>query len=199
MNFGLVAVFLLSTFIANGQSRIRANVEESTQVEIYRSLEDLLNDRADKIIEADYRTIPKEHGIVYKRLLVTRKEGKKIGRVYGFKVGNEVFINPRNPKLRKRKNFFKTERIGDYVNYATVGEVWIPGGQGRPPYRFTFPREELLSIETGKRMLLTRANLRKILKKDNNLDLWKEFKKEKRKSMKLIPYLKQNEASTASN
>ena len=53
MNFGLVAVFLLSTFIANGQSRIRANVEENTQVEIYRSLEDLLNDRADKTIEAD--------------------------------------------------------------------------------------------------------------------------------------------------
>lgn len=195
MNFGLVAVFLFSAILANGQARVRANVDEKTKVEIYRSLEDLLNDKVDTTVEADYLVKPKEHGITYHRLLVTRKEGKEIGQVYGFKVGNEVFINPRNPKLRKGKNFFKTERIGEYLNYATIGEVWIPGGQGRPPYRFTFPREELLSIETGKRKLLTRARLKKILKKDNNLELWKEFKKERYKSMNLIPYLKEHFAA----
>jgi hypothetical protein len=198
-----LGVFLTQTFNLDAQSRVRPEVMENQEVKIYRSLEDLLSDNSDETIEVAFMVRPKEHGITYQRLLVTRKEGKEIGRVYGFKVGNEVFINPRNPKLRKRKNFFKMERIGDYVNYATVGRIWIQGSsQGndwRPPYRFTYPREELLHIETGKRNLLTRARLKKILKKNNNLELLKEFKQEKRKSMQLIPYLKQHEASTASN
>jgi hypothetical protein len=201
LNLGLIAVFLFSSVIVNGQSRVRKEIQENTKVEIYRSLEDVLNDNVDTSVEVDYIIQPREHGVVYKRLLVNRKEGQDIGRVYGFKIGDEVFINPRNPKLRKRINFFKTERIGDYLNFSRVGVVWIQASSGgsnwRPPYRYTYPREELIHIPSGKRMLLTRIRLKKILK--DNPTLLKEFKQEERKSMMLIPYLKKHENSTAGN
>jgi hypothetical protein len=199
LNFGLIAAFLMSAVIANGQARVRPELQEKAKVEIYRTMEDMLNDKADQTITVDYAVFPKEHGVTYHRLLVNRKEGKAVGRVFAFRVSNEVFINPRKPKLRKGKNFYKNERIGGYINYATVGEIYIPGNQASLPYRFTYPREELMNTETGKRMLLTRARLKWILKKDNNLALWKEFRQEKRKSSKLIPYLKEHEATTAQN
>ena len=54
MNFGLVAVFLFSVIVANGQARVRPEIQENTKVEIYRSLEDLLNDKVDETITADF-------------------------------------------------------------------------------------------------------------------------------------------------
>lgn len=201
MNFGLVAVFLFSAIVANGQARVRPEIQENTKVEIYRSLEGLLNDKVDETITADFESIPAEHGVTKNRVLLPRKKVKEIGKVYGFAVDGEVYMYHRTQRLRRVNKFYKMERIGDYVNYARVGSIWIPNRAnfGLPAYRFTYPREELVSVETGKRKLLTRTRLKKILKKDNNLELWKEFKKERYKSMQLIPYLKQHEASTASN
>jgi hypothetical protein len=201
MNLGLVAVFLLSAVVANGQARVRPEIQENTKVEIYRSLEDLLNDKVDQTITAGFESIPAEHGVTKNRVLLPRKKVKEIGKVYGFAVDSEVYMYHRTQKLRRVNKFYKMERIGDYVNYARVGSIWIPNRAnfGMPTYRFTYPREELVSVETGKRKLLTRTRLKKILKKDNNLELWKEFKKERYKSMQLIPYLKQHEASTANN
>lgn len=201
LNLGLVAVFLLGSVAVNGQARVRPEIQENTKVEIYRSLEDLLNDKVDQTITADFESIPAEHGVTKNRVLLPRKKVKEIGKVYGFAVDGEIYMYHRTQRLRKINRFYKMERIGDYVNYARVGSIWIPNRAnfGLPAYRFTYPREELVSIETGKRKLLTRTRLKKILKKDNNLELWKEFKQEKRKSMKLVPYLKQHEAETASN
>lgn len=201
MNFGLVAVFLLSAILANGQARVRPQFNENTSVKIYKTLDDMLSNKVDQTIEADYAVHPKEHGVTYHRVHIDKQKRKELGRVYGFKIGDEVFINPKRPKLKSYMDFYKTEVIGDYVNFARVGSIWVPNpaNYGVPPYRFTYPREELVNTKTGKTKLLTRARLKKILKQDNNLALWKEFKQEKRKSMQLIPYLKQHEASTASN
>lgn len=201
LNFGFVAVFLLSAILVNGQARVRPNYQDDANIKIYKSLEDLLNKKADQTISADFESIPAEHGIVKNRVILPTKKVKEIGKVYGFEVDGEAYMYHRKQRLNRVNRFYKMERIGDFVNYARVGEIWIPNPayNGLPPYRYTYPREELVSIETGKRMLLTRASLKKILKKENNLDLWKEFKQEKRKSRKLIEYLKQHEASTASN
>lgn len=201
VNLALVAVFLLGSLVVNGQARTRPEIQENTKVEIYRSLEDLLNDKVNETITADFESIPAEHGVTKNRVFLPRKKVKEIGKVYGFAVDGEVYMYHRTQRLRRVNKFYKMERIGDYVNYARVGSIWIPNRAnfGLPAYRFTYPREELVSVETGKRKLLTRTRLKKILKKDNNMELWKEFKQEKHKSMQLIPYLKQHEASTALN
>lgn len=199
LNLGLVAVLLFSTVMAHGQARVRPDYQDDVNIKIYRSLTDVLNDKVDQTVTADFESIPAEHGVVRNRVLLPKKQMKEIGKVYGFKVGEQVYIYHRTQRLRRMNRFYKMERIGDFVNYTKVGEIWIPGAQGWPPYRFTHPREELVSIETGKRKLLTRARLKKILKQGNNMSLWEAFTKEHRKSRKLIDYLKQHEASTASN
>ena len=191
---GMLGVLLISSATAYAQARVRPEIEESSEVRIYRSLEELLADKADTVIAMEYLMVPAEFGIVHYHLMVTKKEGKKIGRVYGFKIGDETFINPTNPKLRKRKTFYKTERIGGYINYATVGVVWFAPGRGLPPYRITYPREELVRMNDGKRLHLTRGRLKKILKEEDNVTLWEKFKTEMHKSEKLIAYLKEHEA-----
>lgn len=193
------SVSFLYTQMVNAQARVRPEVEESSEVKIYRSLDALVADKPDTVILSEYLMKPVEFGIVEYHLLVTKKEGKQIGRVYGFKIGEDTFINPNNPKLRKNKAFYKTERIGGYLNYATVGVVWFVPGRGVPPYRITYPREELVRVEDGKQLHLTRVRLRKILRQENNQALLEEFKSEAKKSEKLIAYLKQNEISKKSN
>ena len=188
------SISFLYTQMVNAQARVRPEVEESSEVKIYRSLNALVADKPDTVIPSEYLMKPVEFGIVEYHLLVTKKEGKQIGRVYGFKIGNETFINPSNPKLRKNKAFYKTERIGGYINYATVGVVWFAPGRGLPPYRITYPREELVRVEDGKQLHLTRVRLRKILRQENNQALLEEFKSEMNKSDKLISYLKYHES-----
>lgn len=189
----LLGAVLINVSAANAQARVRPDIEESSEVRIYRSLEELLADKADTVIAMEYLMVPAEFGVVHYHLMVTKKEGKKIGRVYGFKIGDETFINPANPKLRKRKIFYKTERIGGYINYASVGVIWFAPGRGLPPYRVTYPREELVRMDDAKRLHLTRGRLKKILKEEDNLTLWEEFKTETRKSEKIIAYLKWHE------
>lgn len=190
-NTVLFLLFATATLTAFSQARQREVVLKDQPVNIYRTLEQVVNDQPESSVCADVAILPQEHGVTYHRLLVNRKEGRKIGRVYAFSIGNEapIFINPSNPKLRKGKNFYGTERIGDFINFATVGEVWIPGDNGRPPYRFTYPREELLEVSSGKTKLLTRKQLKRIISDDRQL--LAEFKVEEAKSIMLIPYLKE--------
>lgn len=181
------------TQLVNAQARVRPELEESSEIKIYQSIESLVADKPDTVIQSEYLMKPVEFGIVEYHLLVTKKEGDQIGQVYGFKIGNETFINPKSPKLRKNKAFYKTERIGGYINYATVGVVWFAPGRGLGPNRITYPREELVRMNDGKTLHLTRDRLKRILKKENNMVLLEEFKSEMNKSDKLISYLKYHE------
>lgn len=153
----------------------------------FRSLEETLANSHDTVLQETILIArAKQFGIYYHRLDVEKKVGKRIGKVYGFSDGNEVYINPGTPKLRRRTDFYKVEPIDRFLHYKVVERITVPVA-GAAPAVISFPAEKLLDIETGKSKTLTRVRLRKLIADD--IELLEAFNEEKKKSSKLKLYL----------
>lgn len=153
----------------------------------FRNLEETLNSEPDTVLnQTILKARKRRYGIYYHRLDVDRKVGKGIGKVYGFSDGNEVYINPKTPRLRRGADFFKVEKIDRYLHYKVVERITFPVA-GAAPAVIEFPAEKLLDTETGKSKTLTRGRLRKLIADD--AELVEAFNQEKRKSRKLKLYL----------
>ena len=153
----------------------------------FRNLEETLNSEPDTVLNKTIlKARKRRYGIYYHRLDVDRKVGRAIGKVYGFTDGQEVYINPGTPKLRKGTDFYKVERIDRFLHYKVVERITFPVA-GAAPAVIEFPAEKLLDTETGKSKTLTRGRLRKLIADDE--ELLAAFNQEKRKSKKLKLYL----------
>lgn len=152
----------------------------------FRSLEQTIASEYDTVMNTVLTAKKKRFGIYYHRLGVNRKQSKELGKVYGFSDGENVYINPKTPRLRKRTNFYLSEEIDRYLHYKVVQTMYFqtPGG---PPVVVEFPAEKLLDTETGKSKTLTRGRLRRIIEEDE--ELLAAFNEEKKKSKKLKLYL----------
>ena len=122
----------------------------------------------------------------------TREARKKAGRIFGFQLGEKVYINPRQRQLKRANNFFEAQFIGPYIHYKVV-----EGGTAEAALQrayngqvvVRYPAEKLLHTETGKIRTLTRKRFRKWAKDDP--ELLQRFEQEKQKSRALNRYLKE--------
>lgn len=154
---------------------------------LFRSLEETLYQNHDTIIEdALLKAKRKRFGIYYHRLNVDKDLGKAVGKIYGFDDGRNVYINPRKPKLRKRTDFFKSQKIGRFLHYKVISRITFPV-VGAAPAVIEFPAEKLLDTQTGKTVTLTRGRLRQLIADDS--ELLDSFNQQKKKSSKLKLYL----------
>lgn len=154
---------------------------------LFRSLEETLYQNHDTIIEdALLKAKRKRFGIYYHRLNVDKDLGKAVGKIYGFDDGRNVYINPRKPKLRKRTDFFKSQKIGRFLHYKVISRITFPVA-GAAPAVIEFPAEKLLDTQTGKTVTLTRGRLRQLIADDS--ELLDSFNQQKKKSSKLKLYL----------
>lgn len=159
------------------------NGRRISQLRLFRNINDLLNNRPSDEISTFVNERKQGLDITYYRLKVSKKMGRKMGRVFSFSDETGFYINPRKPKLRKRTNFFKADSIGDFIHFIEMASVTSVG------YTYSYQAEQLLDIRSGKVKSLTRSLLRELIADDQQL--LEMFNNEKGKSAKLASYLRE--------
>ena len=184
----MALVFSTTSSMAFGQD---PEPTEGT-IKLYSSMADFLNKKTTGEAQAEFRYREAGFSIVYLGVINDKEARKKAGRIFGFQLGEKVYINPRQRQLKRANNFFEAQFIGPYIHYKVV-----EGGNAQNALQrayngqvvVRYPAEKLLHTETGKIRTLTRKRFRKWAKDDP--ELLQRFEQEKQKSRALNRYLKE--------
>lgn len=183
---------LLSTRAQNSYTNLpaynRCTDLPATKEKAYRSLNDVLTHSPAMELNVPIGIRPQEYGVVYHKLLALKKERKRIGRIYGFSIDSNLYINPLTPRTGRLSNFFQAEVIGPYLHFAKVERLYFANKYG-PPTVITWLSDKLVDTKTGKLKTLNRMTFRKLAA--NRPELIAAFNKEHHKRDKLLSYLKQ--------
>ncbi len=174
-------VLVFSTTISMTLGKQDPKPTEGT-IKLYSSMSDFLNKETTGEVQAEFRYRELGFSIVELGVIADKEDRKKVGRIFGFELGDKLYVNPGRRQLKRRNNFFEAQLIGPYIHYKVVEGGGIPA-----PY--TYPAEKLLHMETGKIRTLTTKHFRKLAKGDTELLL--RFEQEKKKSSVLTIYLKE--------
>ncbi len=178
----MALVFSTTSSMAFGQQDPQPT--EGT-IKLYSSTSDFLNKETTLEVQAEFRYRELGFSIVGLGVITDKVDRKKAGHVFGFELGDKVYVNPGRRQLKRGNNFFEAQLIGPYIHYKVVEGGNTPNGQAP----FIYPSEKLLHMETGKIRTLTTKRFRKLAKDDPELLL--RFEQEKHKSRALTPYLKE--------
>ena len=148
-------------------------------------MSDFLNEEITGELQAEFLYKKLGFSIVGLGVISDKEDRKKAGRVFGFELGDKVYVNPARRQLKRRNNFFEAQLIGPYIHYEVVEGGNLLNGQTP----FIYPAVKLLHMETGKIKTLTTKRFRKLAKDDPELLL--RFEQEKQKSRTFTPYLKE--------
>lgn len=154
-------------------------------IKLYRSSSDFLNKETAGEVQAEFRYRELGFSIVYIGVITDKEDREKVGRVFGFELGDKVYVNPGRRQLKRRNNFFEAQLIGPYIYYKVVEGGNTQNGTAH----FIYPAEKLLHMETGKIRTLTTKRFRKLAQDAPELLL--RFEQEKQKSRVLTIYLKE--------
>lgn len=154
-------------------------------IKLYRSSSDFLNKETAGEVQAEFRYRELGFSIVYIGVITDKEDREKVGRVFGFELGDKVYVNPGRRQLKRRNNFFEAQLIGPYIYYKVVEGRNTQNGTAH----FIYPAEKLLHMETGKIRTLTTKRFRKLAQDAPELLL--RFEQEKQKSRVLTLYLKE--------
>jgi hypothetical protein len=154
-------------------------------IKLYRSSSDFLNKETAGEVQAEFRYRELGFSIVYLGVITDKEDREKAGRVFGFELGDKVYVNPGRRQLKRANNFFEAQLIGPYIYYKVVEGGNAQNGTAN----FIYPAEKLLHMETGKIRTLTTKRFRKLAQDDP--ELLQRFEQEKQKSRVLTLYLKE--------
>lgn len=178
----MALVFSTTSSMAFGQQDPQPT--EGT-IKLYRSSSDFLNKETAGEVQAEFRYRELGFSIVGLGVITDKEDRKKAGRVFGFELGNKVYVNPGGRQLKRRNNFFEAQLIGPYIYYKVVEGGNTQNGTAH----YIYPTEKLLHMETGKIRTLTTKRFRKLAQDDHELLL--RFEQENQKSRVLTLYLKE--------
>ncbi len=210
--FGLFSILLT----VNGQNLI---INDSIFREgIYKTFEELKYNKPS--MEFNYNVITKSHRyglsnekgqVPFYKIMINKKEGKSIGKIFGFCDGKTVYINDNSPRLGPDTEFSKIEYFSKYCyfkyvkirktekqksraerNMDNAKNIFISNNVGRIMNASTTVIEgrlveKILNIESGKVISLSTKVLRELIANDK--ELLDEFNKESQRSQKLMQYL----------
>ena len=116
------------------------------------------------------------------KIEIERKEAEKIGSIYGFSDGKNVYIKPALEILTPNREFYKVENFGRYCHFKDIVSSYMYGGSS---VRFFCDR--YIDLKTGVELELNNKEMIKLLKDDETL--LEEFKNETSKKSKYFNYI----------
>ena len=123
--------------------------------------------------------------VVYYRVSMEKSLAKKIGNVYGFCDGKNIYLNPEISLFRPNLKFTKLDYLGRYCYYEDLGYKSVPTGNGMASN--TYLDEKALDINTGEIISLSKKTLKEIM--TNDAQLLEDFTNETKKNKVLKAYL----------
>ena len=209
---GLFSIFLT----VNGQNLI---VNDTIFKEgIYMTFEEFKYNKPS--IEFNYNVITKSHRyglsneegqVPFFNVMISKKEGKSIGKIFGFCDGKTVFINDNSPRLGPDVEFSRIEYFGKYCYFKYVKNHKVDKQKSRAERNMDNPKnifisnnvkrimnasttvtegrliEKIINIESGEVISLSTKVLRQLIADDK--ELLDAFNKESQRSQKLMLYL----------
>ncbi len=122
------------------------------------------------------------------RLIMGRNIRDRIGQIYGFYDGEDLYINlhtkPRN--LRRSTDFVKAENIGIFYYMEVFQSIYFTTGK-YSSWVHNSTLEKVIHKDSGEAINLTKSSLKQLIGEDT--ELVEEFEQENRKSEKLRVYL----------
>ena len=185
---------------------------------IYKTFEEFKHNKPS--LQFNYNVITKSHRYVlsndegqvpFYKIMINKKKGKSIGKIFGFCDGKTVYINDNSPRLGPETEFSKIEYFGKYCyfkyvkirkvekqksrterNMDNAKNIFISNNVKRIMNASTTVTEgrlveKILNIESGEVMSLSTKVLRELVANDK--ELLEEFNKESHRSQKLMQYL----------
>ena len=124
------------------------------------------------------------------RVVMDKSAAKKIGNVYGFCDGKNIYINPEITLFKPKKEFAKLEYLGRYCYYEERVLQTVYTGMGTGSSTGPVLEEKALDINTGKIIILSKKTIREIMVNDTQLmaDFTNDSKKRKVLKEYLINY-----------
>lgn len=123
--------------------------------------------------------------VVYYKVSMEKSVAKKIGNVYGFCDGKNIYLNPEISMFRPNMKFSKLEYLGRYCYFEDLMYKSVPTGNGMASN--TYLAEKALDINTGEITTLSKKNLREIMA--NDAQMLADFTNETKKNKVLKEYL----------
>jgi len=210
--FGLFSILLT----VNGQNLI---INDTIFREgIYKTFEEFKHNRPS--MEFNYNVITKSHRyglsneevqVPFYKIMINKKEGKSIGKIFGFCDGKTVYINDNSPRLGPDTEFSKIEYFGKYCYFKYVKNRKVEKQKSRAERNMDNAKnifisnnvkrimnasttvtegrlvEKILNIESGEVISLSTKVLRELIANDK--ELLNEFNKESQRGKKLMQYL----------
>lgn len=185
---------------------------------IYRTFEEFKYNKPS--IEFNYNLITKsrryglsneEGEVPFYNIMINKKEGKSIGKIFGFCDGKTVYINENSSRLGPDTEFSKIEYFGNYCYFKYVKNRKVDKQKSRAERNMDNPKniyisnnvkrimnasttvtegrlvEKIINIESGEVISLSTKVLRELIANDK--DLVDAFNKESQRSQKLMQYL----------
>lgn len=154
----LTVLFTIVGIISlNAQEFIISNSTSNLKRGIYRSFEEFKNNAPSLELEHEILKTKKKTGGIIKgnettfyHLNVGKNAAKKIGKVYGFSDGENIYINEFNPKLKPKVLFMKIGFAGNYCvfEYKTSNNV-----------NSLLPRNKVVDMRTGNSKIVSKKTL----------------------------------------
>jgi len=116
---------------------------------------------------------------------IGREDGNKIGKVFGFCDGVDVFINTESPELSSWTVFTKIEYFGKYCYYREVGSAYSGGGFDGTGGKYL--TEKIIKIQTGENQVISTFNLEDLFADDP--EYLAEYRSDEKRYKKLQFYL----------
>lgn len=119
--FLVIIITLIGVFTTNAQEFTTNNSSSNLKRGIYRTFEEFKNNNPSielthKIVQIQKNTggIIEKQKTTFYHLHIDKDAAKKIGKVYGFSDGENMYINELNPKLKPKVLFMRVAFIGNY-------------------------------------------------------------------------------------
>ena len=113
-----------------------------------------------------------------------RKEARSIGKAFAVVDGQNIYVKINSMKINSKSRFVKTEMVGQYLLYTDLNFYM----DNKLPFLwYTYPVEKFVDYKSGKLKTLSKFEVRRQIK--DNEELLRKFKQDKQKDKKLREFL----------
>lgn len=166
--------------------------KESLKPGIYKNFDEFKYNSPSLDFDYNISSKKRKYGVLnlkgevnYYRINIDKKEGKEIGKVFGFSDGKHAYINVKNPYLKKYTEFLRVKKYDNYSYFEEVKSTTIYTGHAVISTNDFYPK--IIDMNSGEVTDLTKKRLRKIIEDDNNL--LTDFNNGKHNKQKMKEYL----------
>jgi hypothetical protein len=191
--FKVISISVILFFFLNGYSQ-QLIIDDPSNLKkgIYRDFNEFKHNSPSIAMNYEITNRTRKSGtlntgkeVIFYYLVISKQEGKSIGKIYGFCDGANVYVAEGNPKLGPKTGFVMINYLGRYCVYETI--EYTSAYTGTTTVTTSKQIERAIDLVNGAVYTLSKNNVRDLIGSDAELS--KEFDELKHKNEFLRDYI----------